>query len=150
MRDLTSADLGILLSLFAVLLIAFGIDFRMSRRSARLHRRRAVAFGILGLIGELSTALALVLTWVALWSPRAWEAIDGLLVLVPGSIAVLCAVTLTIESVFARVAAIMAPDAPEQPSADAQGVARAGAAAPGRARDLDTDTETDPEDAELI
>lgn len=145
MRELTSADLGILLSLFAVLLIAFGIDFRMSRRSARLHRSRAVTFSLIGLVGELSTALALVLTWVALWSPRAWEAIDDLLVLVPGSIAVLCAVTLTVESVFARVATIMAPDAPDQPRAGSPGAAGAARTTAGRVA-----PDPGPEDAELI
>ena len=112
MRELTSGDLGILLSLFALLLITFGIDFRVSRKAARKHHRRAVVFAVVSLVGELTTSIALVLTWVALWSPKAWERIDDLLVLVPGSIAVLCAVALTVESVFGRVTSIWGLDAP--------------------------------------
>lgn len=107
MRELTPDDLGILLSVFAVLLIAFGIDFRMSRRSALRHHRRAVAFAIVSVTGELMTAIALVLTWVALWSPEAWERIDNLLVFVPGSIAIVCAVILTIETVTVRLGGIL-------------------------------------------
>ena len=107
MRELTADDLGILLSVFAVLLIAFGIDFRLSRRTATRHHRRAVVFAVVSLVGELATAVALVLTWVALWSPAAWERIDDLLVFIPGSIAVLCAVVLTVETVIARFGAIM-------------------------------------------
>ena len=103
MRELTTDDLGLLLSVFAVLLIAFAIDFRFSTRSARRHRRSVLFFGVVALIGELMTALALVLTWVALWSPAAWEAIDDLLVFVPGSIAILCAVILTIDKIVARL-----------------------------------------------
>lgn len=108
MRELSSADLGMLLSLFAVLLISFGIDFRVSRKSAKRHHRRAVVFAVVSLVGELATSIALVLTWVALWSPKAWEQIDDLLVLVPGSIAVLCAVVLTVETIFGRLANIWA------------------------------------------
>jgi hypothetical protein len=98
-RELTSDDLGLLLSVFAVLLIAFGVDFHFSRKDVRRHHPAALVFAVVSLAGELATALVLVLTWVALWSPAAWERIDDLLVLVPGSIAVLCAVTLTIETV---------------------------------------------------
>jgi hypothetical protein len=98
-RELTSDDLGLLLSVFAVLLIAFGVDFHFSRKDVRRHHPAALVFAVVSLARELATALVLVLTWVALWSPAAWERIDDLLVLVPGSIAVLCAVTLTIETV---------------------------------------------------
>ena len=114
MRELSSADLGMLLSLFAVLLISFGIDFRVSRKAAQRHHRRAVVFAVVSLVGELATSVALVLTWVALWSPKAWEQIDDLLVLVPGSIAVLCAVVLTVETIAGRLANIWATPT-EQP-----------------------------------
>lgn len=106
MRELSAADLGMLLSLFAVLLIAFGIDFHVSKRSAAQHRGRALFFVGVSLVGEAMTALALVLTWVALWSPAAWEHIDDLLVFIPGSIAVLCAVVLTGEKTVGRVLAL--------------------------------------------
>ncbi|SDH26942.1 hypothetical protein [Microbacterium pygmaeum] len=106
MRELSAADLGMLLSVFAVLLIAFGIDFHVSRRSARQHRGRALFFVGVSLVGEAMTALALVLTWIALWSPAAWEQIDDLLVFIPGSIAVLCAVVLTGEKTVGRVLAV--------------------------------------------
>jgi hypothetical protein len=55
------------------------------------------------LVGESTTALSLVLTWVALWSPAAWERIDDLIVLVPGTFAVLCEVILTREQALNRV-----------------------------------------------
>ncbi|MFC0313911.1 hypothetical protein ACFQNE_06130 [Gordonia phosphorivorans] len=107
MRDLTADDLGLLLSLFAVLLLAFSANFHFSRKSVRRHRRAAVAFVVINFLGELSTVIALCLTWVALWSPTAWEQIDDLLVFIPGSVAVGCAVVLTIESVYARAAHIV-------------------------------------------
>ena len=62
------------------------------------------------LVGEGMTALALVLTWVAIWSPAAWEQIDDLLVFIPGSIAVLCAVILTGEKTIGRVIALRSRD----------------------------------------
>ncbi len=111
MRELSSADLGILLQVFAVLLIAFGIDFHVSRRAIVLHRRRAFFFAATSLTGEAMTALALALTWVAIWSPAAWEQIDDLLVFIPGSIAMLCAVVLAGEKTIGRVIAIRNEDA---------------------------------------
>jgi hypothetical protein len=105
-RELTSGDLGLLLSVFVLLLVAFGVDFHVSRNQAEKHHTRALVFTVTSLIGETTTAIALVLTWVALWSPAAWEHIDNLLVFIPGSIAVLCAVTLTIETVVGRVAGL--------------------------------------------
>ncbi|MBX6750747.1 MAG: hypothetical protein IRY85_13930 [Micromonosporaceae bacterium] len=106
MRELTSGDLGLLLSVFVLLLIAFGVDFHVSRKQAERHHARAFIFTVMSLVGEASTAIALVLTWTALWSPAAWERIDNLLVFIPGSIAVLCAVTLTIEALAGRVAVV--------------------------------------------
>ncbi|GAB08989.1 hypothetical protein GOARA_026_00190 [Gordonia araii NBRC 100433] len=103
MRELTSDDLGLLLSVYAVLLLAFAANFHFSPKSVRRHRRAAMVFAIVNFIGEASTAIALLLTWVALWSPRAWERINDLLVFVPGSLAIVCAVFLTFESVWARI-----------------------------------------------
>lgn len=102
MRELDSADLGILLSVFAVLLIFFGIDFRLSRSDTTRHRRRALAFAGISLLGNATTALALVLTWVAMFLPPDAEQIDTWLVFVPGSIAALCAVVLTGEVAVSR------------------------------------------------
>lgn len=132
MRELSSGDLGMLLSLFALLLITFGIDFRVSRKSALKHHRRAVTFAVVSLVGELTTSIALVLTWVALWSPKAWERIDDMLVLVPGSIAVLCAVALTVESVVGRVMGIWGRDA-SAPGGGGGGARRQRAAVPADA-----------------
>ncbi len=102
MRELTPDDLGILLSLFAVLLLAFAANFQFSGKAVRRHRKVAIAFVVTNFVGEIATVIALLLTWVALWSPKAWERIDDLLVLVPGSVAIVCGVVLTIESVIAR------------------------------------------------
>lgn len=103
MRELDPLDLGVLLSVFAVLLIFFGIDFRVSRREAKRHQRSALLFAGVGLLGEAMTAIALVLTWVSLFLPPEAERIDTLLVFVPGSVAMLCAVVLTVETVTGRV-----------------------------------------------
>lgn len=94
MRELSTDDLGLLLSVFALLLISFGIDFHLSRRSAQLHRRRTLFASVVSLVGESATAVTILLTWVALWSPAAWARIDNLLVFVPGTISVVCAVIL--------------------------------------------------------
>ncbi len=115
MRELTADDLGLLLSVFAVLLIAFGIDFHLSRRAAQRHRGRALFFGVVSVVGESMTAIALVLTWVSLWSPAAWERIDDLLVFVPGSIAVVCAMILTGEKTFGRLAAMAGRSSESRP-----------------------------------
>jgi small-conductance mechanosensitive channel len=106
MRDLDPNDLGLLLSVFAVLLIFFGIDFHISRTDAARHRRRAVLFAVISVIGEATAALALVLTWVAIFLPLEAQSIDTLLVFVPGSIAMLCAVVLTGEVVTMRLLAL--------------------------------------------
>ncbi len=110
MRELSSDDLGLLLSLFAVLLLAFAANFNFSRKAIHRHRRAALGFVVVNFVGELATVIALNLTWVALWSPNAWEQIDDLLVFVPGSIAVVCAVVLTVESVYARAVHIIATE----------------------------------------
>ena len=102
MRELDNADLGLLLSVFAVLLLAFAADFQFSRKAVRRHRRATITFVSLNLLGELATVIALLLTWVAVWSLAAWQRIDNLLVFVPGSIAILCAAILTVESVYVR------------------------------------------------
>ncbi|MFZ2512409.1 MAG: hypothetical protein WAW85_15125 [Gordonia sp. (in: high G+C Gram-positive bacteria)] len=107
MRELGSEEFGIMLSFFAVLLLAFAANFHFSRKAIRRHRVAALGFVLVSFIGEIATVIALVLTWVALWSPHAWEAIDDLLVLGPGSIALLCAVILTFESVYARAVHIL-------------------------------------------
>lgn len=103
MRDLDPNDLGLLLSVFAVLLIFFGIDFRISRSDATRHRRRALTFAVVSVIGEASAAVALVLTWVAMFLPVEARFIDTLLVFIPGTVAVICAVLLTGEVVTTRV-----------------------------------------------
>lgn len=106
MRDLQPSDLGVLLSVFAVLLIFFGIEFRISRRSARRHRGRALLYAAMSLVGEAATAIALVLTWVSLFLPPEAKGVDTVLVFAPGSVAVLCAVVLTVESVTERFVAL--------------------------------------------
>lgn len=102
MRELDANDLGLLLSVYAVLLLAFAANFHLSAGAVRQHRRAAILFTAANFVGEVSTVVALLLTWVALWSPRAWERIDNLLVFIPGSMAITCAVVLTFVSVWAR------------------------------------------------
>ncbi|MFD4367831.1 hypothetical protein [Rhodococcus sp. NPDC058521] len=78
-----------------------------SRKAVRRHRMAAISFVVLTFVGELSTVVALMLTWVALWSPAAWDRIDDLLVFVPGTLSILCAVLLTVESVGSRIVHIL-------------------------------------------
>lgn len=78
-----------------MLLISFAIDIQVAKSTIALHRRRAVFFASVAV--EFMTALAFVLSWVALWSPAAWEKIKDLLVFIPRSIAVMCVVILTVE-----------------------------------------------------
>lgn len=110
MRELDPLDLGVLLSVFAVLLIFFGIDFRVSRRSAHRYRGRALLFTSISLLGEVATVVALILTWIALFLPPEAESVDTLLVFVPGSLAILCAVVLTVESVGGRALGLLGRD----------------------------------------
>nr|WP_246372426.1 hypothetical protein [Gordonia humi] len=93
--------------MFAVLLLAFAANFHFSRKAVRRHRKAAMGFVVLSFLGELSTVIAMMLTWVALWSPGAWERIDDLLVFVPGTLSVTCAVLLTVESVWSRITHIL-------------------------------------------
>ena len=106
MRDLTPDDIGVLLSVFVLLLIFFGIDFRMSRTDTTRHKKRSLVFAVICLVGEAFTVLALILTWVALFLPDSAEWIDTLIVFVPGSVAMVCAVILTGEVVASRVRGI--------------------------------------------
>lgn len=131
MRDLTPDDLGILLSLFAVLLLAFAANFNFSRKSINRHRRAAIGFVVVNFVGELATVIALNLTWVSLWSPKAWEHIDNLLVFVPGSIAVVCAVVLTAESVYARAMHIIATERKDRTAQAAKAGGATGSGAKG-------------------
>ncbi|MFG2007869.1 hypothetical protein ACGFNF_02195 [Micromonospora sp. NPDC048868] len=59
------------------------------------------------------TAIALVLTWVAMWSPAAWARIDNLLVFIPGTISMLCAVLLTGGKALDRVVRIAKDSDPD-------------------------------------
>lgn len=111
MRELQAADLGVLLSVFAVLLIFFGIDFRVSRGQALRHRGRALLFACISVLGEAATALALALCWVAMFLPPEAQGVDTVLVFVPGTLAIICAVILTGEVVSSRVAKLLRPRA---------------------------------------
>src|SRR5690606_17435050 len=108
MRELSTDDLGLLLSVFAVLLVAFGVDFHLSKRAVERHRRGGIVFSVVSLIAEITTAIALVLSWVALWSPAAWARIDDLLVFIPGTISMLGAVILSGEKALNRLITIAA------------------------------------------
>lgn len=122
MRELTVGEFGVLLSLFAVLLLAFSADFHLSRKSVRSHHRAAVAFACISLVGELSTAIAILFTWIALWSETAWDRIPDMWVLVPGSLSVLCALLLTIETVVGRARRMFADDEDEPDGAGTVGL----------------------------
>lgn len=100
MRNLTVDDLGVMLSFFVVLLLFFGVDFHVTRK--RSMQRRAKTFAFISVIGEAATVVALILAWVTIFMPDVWELLDTLLVFIPGTVATLCAVVLTAESVVAR------------------------------------------------
>lgn len=103
MRDLNADDLGVLLSVFVVLLIFFGVDFHITRKRTQLPTRSTKAFAVVSAIGEGATGIAIILTWISLFLPDEFRIIDTWLVFIPGSIAILCALILTIEVVTHRV-----------------------------------------------
>lgn len=119
--DISQENLGVVLSLFAVLIVSFGIDFRFSRASALLHPKLTRFFLWITVIGEVSAALALLLTWVAVWSPATWETIDDKLVLVPGTVAILCVLILTIKTVLSHFAEVNGTDDDDIPEAADEG-----------------------------
>lgn len=103
MRDLTADDLGVLLSFFAVLLIAFGFNFHVSRKQIQSNPKTARFFLTISAVGEGFTVIALILTWISLFLPAEFNMIDTWFVFIPGSIALICAVIITTETVLNRM-----------------------------------------------
>jgi len=106
MRALTADDLGVLLSFFVVLLIFFSVDIHLRRArhaaSATPPTTGMRFFALLSAAGALVSAVALLLSWIALFLPEDSALIDVTFVFVPGSLAILCAVVLCIEVVARR------------------------------------------------
>lgn len=103
MRDLNAADLGVLLSVFVVLLIFSGFDFRLPRQKDAKSSRSTKVFAVISAIGEGTAGIALILTRVSLFVPDGFRLVDTMLVFIPGSIAILCALILSLEVVTNRV-----------------------------------------------
>lgn len=99
LRPMPSAEMVSLASFLAVLLIFFSIDIR-SRAPAGSDPWHARMFHWTSRIGGVSAALALTLGWVDLFLPDEGSPIHVALVAVPGSVAVLCAVTLGLEMIW--------------------------------------------------
>lgn len=102
MRLLEVLDFAALLSFFALLLLAFGFDFHLSRSVVRRHKGRAKFFVGISILGEIAAATGMGLTWFALFLDEPSQKVDGLLVFVPGTIACLCIILLTIENSITR------------------------------------------------
>lgn len=100
LRPMPSAEMVSLISFLAVLLIFFSIDIR-SRELAAADRPLARAAVPLGSrLGGVAAAVALTLGWVDLFLPDEGSPIHVALIAVPGSVAVLCAVTLGLEMLW--------------------------------------------------
>ncbi|GHH64071.1 hypothetical protein GCM10017673_06080 [Streptosporangium violaceochromogenes] len=88
-----------MISFLAVLLIFFSIDVR-SRDSATSKPWHAHLFEWASRIGGVATALALTLGWADLFLPDESSPIHVAFVAVPGSVGVLCAITLGLEMLW--------------------------------------------------
>lgn|SRR5690606_29550905 len=97
MRPMPSNEMVNLISFLAVLLIFFSIDIRS--RDLDVPRLRRF-FGWVSRFGGTSIAVALTLGWVDLFIPDGTGPIHVAMVAVPGSIGVLCAITLGLEMLF--------------------------------------------------
>lgn len=99
LRPMPSVEMVSLISFLAVLLIFFSIDIR-SRARADDDPWHVQMFHRTSRIGGISAALALTLGWVDLFLPDEGSPIHVALIAVPGSVAVLCAVTLGLEMIW--------------------------------------------------
>jgi hypothetical protein len=96
-----SADMVSLLSFLAVLLIFFSIDVR-AREAAASKPWHAHLFEWSSRIGGIATAFALALGWADLFLPDENSPIHVAFVAAPGSVAVLCAIVLGLETLWQR------------------------------------------------
>ena len=103
MRELTPDDLGVLLSFFVVLLIFFSVDFHIVRKRGEKATRPDRIFAIISAVGGVLSALALLLTWVAMFLPDNVRSDDVPMVFIPGTISIVCAAVLSLEVVAHRV-----------------------------------------------
>ncbi|GAA4519178.1 hypothetical protein GCM10023096_39770 [Nonomuraea ferruginea] len=101
MRPMPSADMVSLISFLAVLLIFFSIDVR-SRESEAADPWHARMFDWTSRSGGICTALALALGWVDLFLPDENSPVHVAFVVIPGSVAVLCAIVLGLEMLWQR------------------------------------------------
>lgn len=99
LRPMPSAEMVSLASFLAVLLIFFSIDIR-SRELEAADPWHAQLFHWTSRVGGVSAAVALTLGWVDLFLPDEGSPIHVALVAGPGSVAVLCAVTLGLEMLW--------------------------------------------------
>lgn len=99
LRHMPTGEMVSLISFIAVLLIFFSIDIR-SRELEAADPWHARLFHWTSRAGGISSALALTLGWVDLFLPDEGSPIHVAFVAVPGSIAVLCAVTLGLEMLW--------------------------------------------------
>lgn len=102
MRVLEVVDFAALLSFFALLLLAFGFDFHVSRKVAKLYRNRARFFILISILGEVAASSGLVLCWLSLFLDEWSVSTDAMVVFIPGTIACVCIVLLTFENSFTR------------------------------------------------
>lgn len=100
MRDLLPAELVGLCALLVTLMLFFSIDAKFRfRRSTELTQD---IFRVTSIVGGLTTALALLITWVELFLPEDNTAIHVLSYFVPSTIAILAAVVLAFEVLILR------------------------------------------------
>lgn len=94
-----SSEMVSLISFLAVLLIFFSIDVR-SREPATEDPWQTKVFHWTSRVGGVSTALALALGWLDLFMEDDFDFIHVVLVAIPGSIGVGCAILLGIEMLW--------------------------------------------------
>lgn len=101
MRVLPTAELSDLIALFVTLLIFFSLDskFRFSKNSNARHAK--LFFEIVTIVGGIFTVLSALITWIAFFLPEKYF-VQWYLILIPGTIAFLAALTLCVEVLFLR------------------------------------------------
>jgi len=101
MREIPGNEMVDLVALFAVLLIFFSIDIR-GRTPDVDDKWHDKLFEWTSRIGGITTAVGVTSAWVNMFLAEDKQGFHVAWVVIPGSIAMACAIILGIEMVFAR------------------------------------------------
>ena len=100
MRGLSPDQLLAAAGLIVTLLIFFSIDAKFRFRPSA--RRAREIFHTTSIVGGISCAIAFVVIWINVFIPDDMEPINLLTYFIPSSVAIACALLLSIEVIFLR------------------------------------------------